>query len=105
MANSKSELPMAIQELICLIFDIDVTQQQLKDFDIDLKKMPLGMISKDQITKTYKILNEIQDFIKKKVSKIQIMDASNRFFTVIPHDFGMDSPPVIDKLKLLKVRL
>lgn len=94
---------MAVQEFICLIFDVDVMEQQLKDFAIDLKKMPLGKISGDQILKAYKILNELQDSIEKNASRIQLLDASNRFFTVIPHDFGMESPPVIDKLELLKV--
>lgn len=102
-ANSKSKLPMAVQEFVCLIFDVDVMEQQLKDFEIDLKKMPLGKISRDQISKAYKILNELQDAIERKASKIQMLDASNRFFTVIPHDFGMDSPPVIETLELLKV--
>lgn len=95
---------MPVQELICLIFDVNVIEQQLKDFDIDLKKMPLGQISKEQISKAYKILNELQELIAAKAARLELVDASNRFFTVIPHDFGMDAPPVIDKPELLKVK-
>ena len=26
----------------------------------------------------------------------QFLDASNRFYTLIPHDFGMKKPPLLD---------
>ena len=26
----------------------------------------------------------------------KFLDATNRFFTLIPHDFGMKSPPLLD---------
>ena len=25
-----------------------------------------------------------------------ILDATNRFFTIIPHDFGLNNPPMLD---------
>ena len=33
-----------------------------------------------------------------------LLDASNRFYTLIPHDFGMKKPPLLDNLELIKVR-
>ena len=32
-----------------------------------------------------------------------LLDASNRFYTLIPHDFGMKKPPLLDNLELIKV--
>ena len=34
-----------------------------------------------------------------------ILDASNRFYTLIPHDFGMKKPPMLDNLELIQVML
>lgn len=39
-------LPKPTQELIKLIFDNDMFKEQLETFEIDVKKMPLGKISK-----------------------------------------------------------
>ena len=30
------------------------------------------------------------------------MDASNRFYTLIPHDFGMKKPPLLDNEEVIK---
>lgn len=32
----------------------------------------------------------------------QILDASNRFYTLIPHDFGMKKPPMLDTKDIIK---
>lgn len=76
----------------------------MKEFEIDLQKLPLGKISIDQISKAYKVLNELQELIDKKGSRLQFLDASNRFFTIIPHDFGMNAPPLLDNVDSIKVR-
>ena len=31
-----------------------------------------------------------------------IVDASNRFYTLIPHDFGMKKPTILDDQRLIK---
>ena len=36
-------------------------------------------------------------------SETKFLDASNRFFTLIPHDFGLKSPPILDSPDLIKV--
>jgi len=36
-------------------------------------------------------------------SKNALLDASNRFYTLIPHDFGMKKPPLLDNLELIQV--
>ncbi|XP_022647178.1 poly [ADP-ribose] polymerase-like isoform X2 [Varroa destructor] len=103
--NSDSKLPLPVQELICLIFDVNLLNQQMKEFEIDLQKLPLGKISIDQISKAYKVLNELQELIDKKGSRLQFLDASNRFFTIIPHDFGMNAPPLLDNVDSIKDKI
>lgn len=33
----------------------------------------------------------------------QVLDLSNRFYTLIPHDFGMKKPPLLNNLDYIKV--
>ena len=36
-------------------------------------------------------------------SNVKILDASNRFYTLIPHDFGLKTPPLLNEAELIKV--
>lgn len=87
---------------------------------IDTKKMPLGKLSKKQIERAYRVLAEALDLLGKLEKKpaedgdgaagfseaavnAQLLDCSNRFYTLIPHDFGMKTPPLLNDLELIKV--
>lgn len=87
---------------------------------IDTKKMPLGKLSKKQIERAYRVLSEALDLLGKMEKKppadgegasgstnaainAQLLDCSNRFYTLIPHDFGMKKPPLLNDLELIKV--
>ena len=39
----------------------------------------------------------------KGATMTQIVDATNRFYTLIPHDFGLKKPPLLDKPDIIKV--
>lgn len=39
------------------------------------------------------------------VPESQILDLSNRFYTLIPHDFGMKKPPLLNSLDYIQVKL
>ena len=68
--------------------------------------MPLGKLSRKQIESAYKILSEVQTMVKEgSGSDTKYLDASNRFFTLIPHDFGMNSPPILDNEDYIKVNI
>lgn len=75
----------------------------LKKFDINVKKMPLGKLSKLQIAKGFEVLEEIEAALKEKpVSSTKINDLSSKFYTVIPQDFGRQRPPPINTEELLQ---
>ncbi|XP_071539623.1 poly [ADP-ribose] polymerase 1 [Panulirus ornatus] len=114
----KSKLPKAVQEFVALIFDVDTMKKSLIEFEIDVKKMPLGKLSKKQIESAYKVLSEALDLIEKLEKKtdgeasgssaaanVQLLDCSNRFYTLIPHDFGMKKPPPLNDLDLIKAKI
>ncbi|KAL5289012.1 PARP1.2 family protein [Megaselia abdita] len=93
-----SNLPKATQELIKLIFNIDNIKKAMLEFDLDMEKMPLGKLSQDQIKKAFLVLQELTNLIKNKSTQSRYIDASNRFFTLIPHNFGMSQPPILKDL-------
>lgn len=96
-----SKLDMATQSLIRLIFDTDMFKEALKTYDIDVKKMPLGKLSKSQIAKGFEILEELEAVMENK-KKGSYADISSRFYTVIPHDFGRTRPKPIDSREALQ---
>ncbi|GFS80273.1 poly polymerase 1 [Nephila pilipes] len=103
--GENSKLPKPVQELICLIFDIEAMKKAMVEFEIDLKKMPLGKLSKKQIDMAYKVLGEAQQILLTGCNSGKITDATNRFFTLIPHDFGMKKPPLLDHEEIIKSKI
>ncbi|XP_077991916.1 poly [ADP-ribose] polymerase 1-like [Glandiceps talaboti] len=102
-AGSTSKLHKALQELIKMIFDIEEMKKTMLEFEIDLKKMPLGKLSKRQIESAYSVLTELQKLVSEEsVNKSAILDASNRFYTLIPHDFGMKKPPMLETTEIIQ---
>ncbi|KAL4239025.1 Poly [ADP-ribose] polymerase 1 [Mactra antiquata] len=101
-SGSTSSLPKSVQDLVCMIFDVETMKKAMMEFEIDLKKMPLGKLSKKQIKSAYSVLTELQELNEKGGTATQILDASNRFYTLIPHDFGMKKPPMLDTAEIIK---
>jgi poly [ADP-ribose] polymerase len=104
IANSTSKLHKSIQELVCMLFDVEAMKRTMVEFELDLTKMPLVKLSKKQLEKAYGILSQAQELLdSKNVSKTKFVDLSNQFYTLIPHDFGRKTPPVLDDGEIIKV--
>lgn len=97
----KSKLSTSVQDLIKLIFDVNMMKQMMLEFDLDTEKMPLGKLSAKQIRAAMSVLQELSDLIQNNGSTGQFVEASNRFYTMIPHDFGVKRPPIIDALEMI----
>lgn len=95
----KSKLKEPVQNLIKLIFDVDNMKRTMMEFDLDMEKMPLGKLSQKQLSSAYKVLTEILGLIQNAGNNSQFIDATNRFYTLIPHNFGVQSPPLLDTIK------
>jgi len=74
--------------------------------------MPLGKVSNKQIKQGYQLLTEAANAVAQLEASTSadttaltrtIIDASNRFYTLIPHDTGIHMPPVLDNNDLIKV--
>ncbi|XP_051874790.1 protein mono-ADP-ribosyltransferase PARP3 [Pristis pectinata] len=97
-------LDKATQDLIKLIFSHDMFKEQMQTMNLDLKKMPLGKLSKQQIAKGFDALDELEEALKSPNNTNQLEELSSKFYTIIPHYFGRNRPPVIDTAELLQAK-
>lgn len=85
-----------------LIFDVNEMKKLMLEFELDAEKMPLGKLSKNQIQKAYAVLSELQELIDKG-SESKLIEATNRFYTLIPHSFGVDEVQILRDKDIIQV--
>lgn len=91
----------ATKNLIKLIFSNDMFKEAMECMNLDIKKMPLGKLSKLQIAKGFGVLEEIEAAINQKSKRSCLEELSSKFFTTIPHNFGRNRPPTIDNQEIV----
>ncbi|KAL4362846.1 hypothetical protein GQ457_04G027370 [Hibiscus cannabinus] len=87
--DADSRLPPPLLELVKMLFNVETYRAAMLEFEINMSEMPLGKLSKSNIQKGFEALTEIQNLLNSNTSdpsvkESLIIDASNRFFTVIP---------------------
>jgi len=114
-----SKLDPRVQDVIKMISNIDTMRDTMKEFEIDLERLPLGNLSKTQIEKGYMVLKKIQKALDKSRTDDDDDDEdeddddfddslealSSRFYTLIPHSFGRARPPVINNPAKLQKKI
>lgn len=105
-SNIESKLKQPVQDLMRLIFDVNSMKKAMLEYEIDMDKMPLGKLSKKQIQKAFSVLTELLTLIKTgNQDRTKFIESSNKFYTLIPHNFGVDGPTwVYIRIKILKYR-
>lgn len=76
-------------------------KQQMVKFDLDVKKMPLGKLSSNQVDKGYEVLEEIGEALASG-NKRKLESLTSTFYTIIPHSFGRQRPPPIQDSETLQ---
>lgn len=61
-----SYLDPRVKEVVELIFDVDMMSRELKELEVDVRKMPLGKISPTLLTKGYEVLRQIEEVLLSK---------------------------------------
>ncbi|KAG6785819.1 hypothetical protein NC652_005430 [Populus alba x Populus x berolinensis] len=87
--DADSKLAPPLVELMKMLFDVETYRAAMVEFEINMSEMPLGKLSKNNIQKGFEALTEIQNLLSSNahdpsIKESLIIDASNRFFTVIP---------------------
>ncbi|XP_062061525.1 poly [ADP-ribose] polymerase 2 isoform X2 [Lepus europaeus] len=105
----ESRLDIRVQELIQLICNVQAMEETMIEMKYDTKKAPLGKLTVAQIKAGYQSLKKIEDCIRAGQHGRVLLEACNEFYTRIPHDFGLRTPPLIrtekelsDKVQLLE---
>jgi len=88
-------LDSQVQSFLSLISNISLIKTTMREFNIDLRKMPLGKISKRQINLAYNVLRSITQGLDYGVH-LDYEDLTSQFYTLIPSSFGRRVPPIID---------
>lgn len=104
-------MPKPVQELMQLIFNQQYFAATMADLNYDAAKLPLGKLSKSTITRGYQALKDLSHLIDNNTLASSLYGTgfleaseqlSNLYFTLIPHAFGRNHPPIIRSLDLLK---
>ncbi|XP_053845662.1 protein mono-ADP-ribosyltransferase PARP3 [Vidua macroura] len=89
-------------DLVSLIFRSDMFWDAMQTMNIDVKKMPLGKLTKQQIARGFEALEELEAALREQPPEAtRLEELSSRFYTIIPHNFGRARPPIINSPDLL----
>lgn len=86
-----------------LIFNQEYFSSTLASLDYDANKMPLGKLSKNTLLRGYTVLKDLTAAMG-TTPRRDIEEMSNQYFSLIPHAFGRNRPPVLDNMQMIKVR-
>lgn len=95
-----SNLPKPVEELLKLLIDEDMMNNLMVIFQLDTTKSPLAIIGSDQIRQANFVLNEIHQKMLQQASPTWLVEASNRFYSLIPHSVTDDD--VINNMEKFK---
>ncbi len=98
-----SSLDDAVQKFVSLISNVQMFNQTMTSFNVDITKMPLGKIDKAQIQDASKVIQKIASVLSTSLASNQdLTSLSNEFYTLIPTSFGRRRPPLINNEEVLK---
>jgi len=109
-STPKSTLHPATQQLMELIFNQQYFAAAMSDLNYDANKLPLGKLSKATISRGFQALKDLSALFDDPTMAARfnmplhaaIEHLSNLYYTVIPHAFGRNRPPIIRSLDMLK---
>jgi poly [ADP-ribose] polymerase len=93
-----------------LIFNQQYFEATMASLNYDSAKLPLGKLSKATITRGYEALKQLSDLLDDPTRASDydrplhsaIEHLSNMYYSLIPHSFGRNRPPVISTNEQLK---
>jgi poly [ADP-ribose] polymerase len=107
----ESKLEPATQDLLRLIFNHDFFAEAMREMNYDANKLPLGKLSKTTINRGYQALKDLSEVLDDPTLATSRHNMSlpaatehlsNLYYTLIPHVFGRQRPPIINTNDMLK---
>lgn len=110
-AEPESKLRKPVQDLIALIFNNEFFAATMHEMEYDVNKLPLGKLSKHTLRTGFERLKELAELLADPSLASSnyndprhdaIEELSNSFYSIIPHAFGRNRPPIISNNRMLK---
>ncbi|KAK5132053.1 hypothetical protein LTR08_000390 [Meristemomyces frigidus] len=98
----KSTLAPPVRSLMELVFNQTFFDAAFTSMNYDANKLPLGKLSKTTITRGFQALKDLAAALNDPTRGGETEDLSNMYYSLIPHAFGRNRPPVIRGIELLK---
>ncbi|KAK1724167.1 poly polymerase catalytic domain-containing protein [Colletotrichum acutatum] len=107
----KSSLPQPVQDLMGLIFNQQYFREAMTSMNYDANKLPLGKLSKNTILRGFQVLKDLAALFNDSTladSEYHMSvpaateHLSNSYYSLIPHAFGRNRPPIIGSGAMLK---
>lgn len=97
-------LDPAVKSVIKVIFNQDYVAATMASMNYDAQKMPLGKLSKATIMRGFQTLKDLTARLdgSSTNSDLSVEQLSNLFYSLIPHHFGRNRPPIINNLNTVK---
>nr|XP_032621574.1 poly [ADP-ribose] polymerase 2 isoform X5 [Chelonoidis abingdonii] len=90
-----SRLDRRVQALLGLICDPQAMEEMVLEMKYDTKKAPLGKLTVEQIRAGFQSLRKVEAVLRAGDTGRALLEACNEFYTRVPHDFGLRTPPLI----------
>lgn len=100
----ESKLDERIYDLMKMIFDMKHMKEAIS-YDLNLKQMPLGKLDDLEIRDAMSVLKRIEHLITGNGTAVELRNASNEFYTLIPHGFSIKRPTIIDCIDVVKAKM
>lgn len=113
-ASVQCTLVPPVQRLMKLIFNQQYFAQTMMALNYDVNKLPLGKLSRPTIKRGFQALQNLAAlFDDSSLAASEygtslpaaIEQCSNQYYSLIPHAFGRNRPPIIQNTLLLKKEL
>lgn len=113
-AKEEDSLPPTVRDFIISISSEKMLSNTVRNFNIDIKRLPLGKISVSQISSGRKILIRIEKWLKARKESLlsagidqpeeyiqsRILELSSEFWTLIPYASSRSSaPPILNNIE------
>ncbi|XP_075068840.1 poly [ADP-ribose] polymerase 2 [Mixophyes fleayi] len=105
LPKPESKLDLSVQTFLELICNLQNMEETVLEMKYDTKKAPLGKLTVEQVRAGYSSLKRIESCIKKQQFGRELLEACNEFYTRIPHDFGLRTPPLIRTVEELALKV
>eukprot|EP00980_Cylindrotheca_fusiformis_P026001 scaffold15140_cov164-Cylindrotheca_fusiformis.AAC.3 len=99
-----SKLDPTTKDLMQVLFSKEMRNEALLSFNLDLKRLPLGVPSQQQIALGVSFLDKIEQKLNGTSITASYEELSSKFYTAIPHSFGRSQPPCINNKEQLQSR-